>query len=63
MKAIIGGVMLKGYLSIKTLIVKMIGICLTIGSGLPFGKEVEIFIIFNRNFEVLFSLHTIVIML
>ncbi|PAV83229.1 hypothetical protein WR25_14494 [Diploscapter pachys] len=39
MKAIIGGVLLKGYLSIKTLIVKMIGICLTIGSGLPYGKE------------------------
>ncbi|PAV83230.1 hypothetical protein WR25_14495 [Diploscapter pachys] len=38
-KALVSGMVLKGYLSIKTIIVKTIGICLAIGSGLPFGKE------------------------
>lgn len=39
-KVIIHGFVLKNYLSGKTLIAKMIGLTLTIGSGLPVGKEV-----------------------
>ncbi|CAI2333487.1 unnamed protein product [Caenorhabditis sp. 36 PRJEB53466] len=38
-KVIIHGFVLKNYLSGKTLIAKMIGLTLTIGSGLPVGKE------------------------
>ncbi|CAP23522.2 Protein CBR-CLH-1 [Caenorhabditis briggsae] len=38
-KVIIHGFQLKNYLSGKTLIAKMIGLTLTIGSGLPVGKE------------------------
>lgn len=42
-KVIIHGFQLKNYLSGKTLIAKMIGLTLTIGSGLPVGKEVKDF--------------------
>lgn len=38
-KVIIHGFQLKNYLTAKTLIAKMIGLTLTIGSGLPVGKE------------------------
>uniref|UniRef100_A0A0M3I243 Chloride channel protein n=1 Tax=Ascaris lumbricoides TaxID=6252 RepID=A0A0M3I243_ASCLU len=39
MKTILRGVMLKEYLSLRTLIAKMVGLTLAIGSGLPIGKE------------------------
>lgn len=38
-KVIIHGFVMKNYLSLKTLIAKMIGLTLTMGSGLPVGKE------------------------
>ncbi|CAO4364881.1 unnamed protein product [Caenorhabditis nigoni] len=39
MKTILRGVILKEYLSIRTLVSKMIGLTLSLGSGLPMGKE------------------------
>ncbi|KAE9415314.1 hypothetical protein Angca_007625, partial [Angiostrongylus cantonensis] len=39
MKTILRGFMLKEYLSFRTLILKMIGLTLSLGSGLPLGKE------------------------
>uniref|UniRef100_A0A7E4UPZ1 Chloride channel protein n=1 Tax=Panagrellus redivivus TaxID=6233 RepID=A0A7E4UPZ1_PANRE len=39
MKTIIRGVMLKEYLTLKTLIAKLIGLTLTLSSGAPVGKE------------------------
>ncbi|VDO72523.1 unnamed protein product [Haemonchus placei] len=39
MKTILRGFMLKEYLSFRTLISKMIGLTLSLGSGLPLGKE------------------------
>ncbi|MFH4979861.1 hypothetical protein AB6A40_006570 [Gnathostoma spinigerum] len=39
MKTILQGVVLKEYLSFRTLISKMVGLTLSIGSGLPIGKE------------------------
>ncbi|KAJ1355101.1 hypothetical protein KIN20_012373 [Parelaphostrongylus tenuis] len=39
MKTILRGVVLKEYLTIRTLISKMIGLTLSLGSGLPIGKE------------------------
>ncbi|CAB3403791.1 unnamed protein product [Caenorhabditis bovis] len=38
-KVLIHGFVLKNYLSLKTLVAKMIGLTLTIGSGMPVGKE------------------------
>ncbi|CAD6199746.1 unnamed protein product [Caenorhabditis auriculariae] len=38
-KVIIHGFTMKNYLSLKTLIAKMVGLTFTIGSGLPVGKE------------------------
>ncbi|CAI5442764.1 unnamed protein product [Caenorhabditis angaria] len=38
-KVIIHGFTLKNYLSLKTLVAKIIGITLVLGSGLPVGKE------------------------
>lgn len=40
MKTILRGVILKEYLSVRTLLSKMIGLTLSLGSGLPMGKEV-----------------------
>jgi chloride channel 2 len=40
MKTIIRGVVLKEYLTISTLIAKMIGIAIVVGCGMPVGKEV-----------------------
>lgn len=40
-KTIFRGVILKEYLTIRTMIAKFIGLTLTIGAGLPLGKEVE----------------------
>ncbi|CAD6198347.1 unnamed protein product [Caenorhabditis auriculariae] len=39
MKTILRGVILKEYLSLRTLISKMVGLTLSLGSGLPMGKE------------------------
>ncbi|XP_068218996.1 chloride channel protein 2-like isoform X3 [Palaemon carinicauda] len=39
MKTILRGVVLKEYLTFKTLIAKIIGLTATLGSGLPLGKE------------------------
>ncbi|WKX98209.1 hypothetical protein Q1695_013692 [Nippostrongylus brasiliensis] len=39
MKTILRGFLLKEYLSFRTLIAKMIGLTLSLGSGLPLGKE------------------------
>ncbi|KAK8738710.1 hypothetical protein OTU49_017422 [Cherax quadricarinatus] len=39
MKTILRGVVLKEYLTFKTLVAKVIGLTATLGSGLPLGKE------------------------
>ena len=39
MKTILRGVVLKEYLSGKTLLAKMVGLTATLGSGMPLGKE------------------------
>ncbi|GFR83380.1 chloride channel protein [Elysia marginata] len=39
MKTILRGVVLKEYLTFKTLIAKVVGLCSSLGSTLPFGKE------------------------
>ncbi|XP_018497155.1 chloride channel protein 2 [Galendromus occidentalis] len=39
MKTILRGVVLKEYLTFKTLVAKVIGLTCTLGSGLPLGKE------------------------
>ncbi|TKR87523.1 hypothetical protein L596_011909 [Steinernema carpocapsae] len=39
MKVILRGIILKEYLSFKTLISKMFGLTVSLGSGLPIGKE------------------------
>ncbi|TMS32432.1 hypothetical protein L596_000268 [Steinernema carpocapsae] len=38
-KVIMHGFMLKNYLTFKTLVAKIVGLTLTLGSGLPVGKE------------------------
>lgn len=38
-KTILGGVVIKGYLGLWTLLIKMIGLVLSVGSGLSLGKE------------------------
>ena len=40
MKTILRGVILKEYLTIRTLVSKMVGLTLSLGSGMPIGKEV-----------------------
>ena len=40
MKTILRGVVLKEYLSLRTLVSKMVGLTLSLGSGIPMGKEV-----------------------
>lgn len=42
MKVILRGVVLKEYLSKKTLVTKIITLPIVLGSGLPLGKEVRI---------------------
>ncbi|CAL1547761.1 unnamed protein product [Lymnaea stagnalis] len=39
MKTILRGVVLKEYLTFRTLIAKVVGLCSSLGSTLPFGKE------------------------
>jgi len=43
MKTILRGVALKEFLTLRTLIAKVVGVTATLGSGLPLGKEVCIF--------------------
>lgn len=51
MKTILRGVVLKEYLSLRTLIAKVIGLTCTLGSGMPLGKEVyNCYQISIRNF-------------
>ena len=38
-KVILRGVVLKEYLTFKTLIAKIVGLTATLGSGMPLGKE------------------------
>lgn len=40
MKTILRGVVLKEYLSVRTLISKVVGLTAALSSGLPIGKEV-----------------------
>ena len=40
MKTIMRGVVLKEYLTLRTLISKSVGLCTSLGCGLPIGKEV-----------------------
>lgn len=40
MKTILRGVVLKEYLTFRTLVSKMVGLTLSLGSGVPMGKEV-----------------------
>lgn len=42
MKTILRGVALKEYLTLRTLIAKVVGVTATLGSGLPLGKEVRV---------------------
>ena len=39
MKTVLRGVVLTEYLTFRTLISKMVGLCATLGSGIPVGKE------------------------
>lgn len=41
MKTILRGVTLKNYLTFKTLVAKVVGLTLILGSGMPLGKEVS----------------------
>lgn len=41
MKTIMRGVVLKEYLTLRTLIAKVVGLSAALGSGLPIGKEVH----------------------
>lgn len=41
MKTILRGVALKEFLTLRTLIAKVVGVTATLGSGLPLGKEVS----------------------
>jgi chloride channel 2 len=41
MKTILKGIVLKEYLTMKTLVAKVVGLTVALGSGLPIGKEVS----------------------
>ena len=41
MKTILRGVVLKEYLTFRTLVAKAVGLTATLGSGMPLGKEVR----------------------
>lgn len=41
MKTILRGVVLKEYLTFRTLVAKIVGLCSSLGSTLPLGKEVS----------------------
>lgn len=53
MKTILRGVALKEFLTLRTLIAKVVGVTATLGSGLPLGKEVS-----GRVYIVLYLLTT-----
>lgn len=53
MKTILRGVALKEFLTLRTLIAKVIGVTATLGSGLPLGKEVSDHIIRTEYGRVL----------
>ena len=40
MKTVLRGVVLKEYLTFRTLVAKIVGLCTSLGCGLPIGKEV-----------------------
>jgi H+/Cl- antiporter ClcA len=42
MKTILRGVVLKEFLTFKTLVAKVVGLCASLGSTLTLGKEVRI---------------------
>ena len=44
MKTILRGVVLKEYLTARTLVAKIVGLCTSLGCGLPIGKEVRYYI-------------------
>ncbi|KHN76412.1 Chloride channel protein 2, partial [Toxocara canis] len=46
-KVIMHGFKMKNYLTFRTLIAKMIGLTLAIGSGLPIGKEMKNYLTFR----------------
>lgn len=41
MKTILRGVILKDYLTFRTLFAKVVGLTASLGSGMPLGKEVK----------------------
>ena len=43
MKTILRGVVLKEFLTFRTLVSKCVGLCASLGSTLPFGKEVSLY--------------------
>lgn len=53
MKTILRGVVLKEYLTFRTLVAKFVGLILALGTGLPIGKEVL------KLMEAFFSFHTV----
>jgi len=42
-KTMIRGVVLKEYLTLRTLVAKVVGLMAALGSGLPVGKEVRLY--------------------
>ena len=42
MKTVLRGVVLKEYLTFRTLVAKVVGLTATLGAGMPLGKEVRI---------------------
>lgn len=42
LKTILRGVVLKEYLTFRTLVTKFVGLVMALGSGLPLGKEVRV---------------------
>lgn len=55
MKTILRGVELKEFLTLRTLIAKVVGVTATLGSGLPLGKEVCVYfvliILYNCTYQ------------
>lgn len=48
------GVVLKGYLSFRTLIAKIVGLSAALGSGMPLSKEVLHPFLFSKKIQYLF---------
>ena len=42
MKTVLRGVVLKEYLTFRTLVAKVVGLTATLGAGMPLGKEVRL---------------------